>query len=243
MPLPKGTRFCHRRTSRRRRLGPVRCWRPVPSSDPAPGPASGDPGSPPAPLSPQCSRRCSCRDTASTTRSSASWPSSAAPPSTRSRSCRTTPPTPTPSSSRAPRSPCRRAPRSPRRRARPAARTPQGAPRSPRAPIRAQVSKAASARLCRWDRHSHSQSACLGLGRAELCRWQQPPVGTGPCRPLRRGCGRGGHTHRGAGALGPCRGCSAFLISASKSSQKPHRFEQHPCGSQGFFSKAVEMRS
>lgn len=193
VPLPKGTRFCHRRTSRRRRLGPVRCWRPVPSSDPAPGPASGDPGSPPAPLSPQCSRRCSCRDTASTTRSSASWPSSAAPPSTRSRSCRTTPPTPTPSSSRAPRSPCRRAPRSPRRRARPAARTPQGAPRSPRAPIRAQVSKAASARLCRWDRHSHSHSQrAWDSGGRSFAGGSSPLWALGPAALSDGGAGVGG---------------------------------------------------
>ena len=90
---------------------------------------------------PQCCRPCWYPDTASTTRSSASWPSSAARPCTASLSCRTTPPTPTPSSSlRAQPSRRRPGPRSHRPPARPATPTPRAAPPSRRAPSSTQVS-------------------------------------------------------------------------------------------------------
>lgn len=93
------------------------------------------------PFSSQCCRLYWCQDTASTTPSSASWPSSAAPPSTVSHSCHTTPPTRTLSSSiRVLHSPPRQGKRSLSPHARPAILTPQEAFLSQKAPINTQVS-------------------------------------------------------------------------------------------------------
>lgn len=117
---------------------------------------------------PQCCRPCWYPDTASTTRSSASWPSSAAPPCTASLSCRTTLPTPTPSSSlRARPSRRRPGPRSRRPRARPATPTPRAAPRSRRAPSSTQVSAGRgllgceATRLCGRGHREHHLSVAV----------------------------------------------------------------------------------
>lgn len=129
------------------------------------------------------------------TPSSAFWPSSAAPPSTVSLSCRTTPPIRTLSSSlralpslpRPGPGTCFHSPHAP-----PATLTPQEAPRSQRAPINTQVSKShcpstwgmSQHDQLWWDHHNYNHSYI----HMELCRLHGHVLWAfRPCPPLRSG--------------------------------------------------------